>query len=158
MKLTPFQKAYALLLRQERKLSLRRIAAMSGMSKSSVHCVCKKNEILRRGDGLKCEYRETHRKPGRKPKLNARDKCMLLRTLHIMRRNRRQITVMSLVKEAGLDPTLVHRRTFSKYLNAWGFKFLQARKKGLLSDKDKKTRFRYASDMKKTAPMPRLLC
>ena len=150
MKLTPFQKAYALLLRRERKLSLRRIAAMSGMSKSSVHRVCKKNEILRRGDGLKCECRETHRKPGRKPKLNARDKRMLLRTLHIMRRNRRQITVMSLVKEAGLDPTLVHQRTFSNYLNALGFKFLQARKKGLLSDKDKKIRFRYASDMKKT--------
>ena len=46
---------------------------------------------------------------------------------------------MSLVKEAGLDRTLVHRRTFSKYLNALGF--------NLLSDKDKKTRFRYASDM-----------
>ena len=91
-------------------------------------------------------------------KLNARDKCMLLRTLHVMRRNRGQITVMSLVKEAGLDPTLVHQRTFSMYLNAWGFKFLQAQKKGLLSDKDKKTRFHYASDMKKTAPMPRLLC
>ena len=77
MKLTPFQKAYALLLRQERKLSLRKIAAMSGMLKSSLHRVCKKNEILRRGDGLKCECRETHRKPGRKPKLNARECCIL---------------------------------------------------------------------------------
>ena len=66
---------------------------------------------------------------------------MLLRTLHIMRRTRRQITVMSLVREAGLDPTLVHRRTFSKYLNALGFKFLQVRKKGLLSDEDKKKGF-----------------
>ena len=75
---------------------------------------------------------------------------MLLRTLHMMRKNRREITVMSLVKEAGLDPTLVHRRTFTKYLNALGFKFLQARKKGLLSDEDKKKRFRYACDMKKT--------
>ena len=123
---------------------------MSGMSKSSVHRVCKKNEILHRSDGLKCECRETHRKLGRKLKLNARDKRMLLRTLHIMRRNRRQVTVMSLVKEAGLDPTHVHRRTFSKYLNALGFKFLQAQKKELLPDKDKKTRFRYTSDMKKT--------
>ena len=140
MKLTPFQKAYALLLRQ-RKLSLRRIAAMSGMSKSSVHRVCKRNKILRHGDGSKCECCETRRKPGCKPKLNVRDKHMLLRTLHIMRRTRRQITVMSLVREAGLDPTLVHRRTFSKYLNALGFKFLQVRKKGLLSDEDKKKGF-----------------
>ena len=95
MKLTPFQKAYAHLLRQERKLSIRRITAMSGMSKSSVHRVCKRNKILRHGDGSKCECRETRRKPGHKPKLNARDKHMLLRTLHIMRRTRRQITVVA---------------------------------------------------------------
>ena len=66
---------------------------------------------------------------------------MLMRTLHIMRRTRRQITVMSLVRETGLDPTLVHRRTFSKYLNPLGFKFLQVRKKGLLSDENKKKGF-----------------
>ena len=29
---------------------------------------------------------------------------------------------MSLLKEAGLDPTLLHRRTYTKYLNAMGFK------------------------------------
>lgn len=71
------------------------------------------------------------RKPVPKPKLSARDKRVLLRTLHIMRKNKRRITVMSLVKEVGLDPTLLHRRTYTKYLNAMGFKFLQARKKGL---------------------------
>ena len=33
---------------------------------------------------------------------------MLLRTFQNMRKNKRHITVMSLVKEAGLDPTRYH--------------------------------------------------
>ena len=117
---------------------------MSGMSKSSARRIWKKNESLRRrssGAGSRFECCEPRGKPGPKPKLNARDKHMLLRMLHMMRKNRREITVMSLVKEAGLDPTLVHCRTFTKYLNALGVKFLQARKKGLLSDEDKKKGF-----------------
>jgi hypothetical protein len=153
MKLSPFRKAYALLLREEKKFSFRKVATMSGMSKSSAHRIWKKNDSLRQrliGAGSRFECREPCGKPGPKPKLNTRDKRMLLRTLHMMRKNQREITVISLVKEAGLDPTLVHRRTFTKYLNALGFKFLQARKKGLLSDEDKKKRFRYACDMKKT--------
>ena len=44
---------------------------------------------------------------------------------------------MFLVKEAGLDRTLLHHRTYTKYLNAMGFYFFQARKKGLLSEEDK---------------------
>ena len=66
----------------------------------------------------------------------------------MMRKSGHHITVMSLVTEAGLDPTLDHCRTFTNYLNGLRFKFLQAQKKGLLSDEDKKMRFRYACDMK----------
>jgi predicted DNA-binding protein YlxM (UPF0122 family) len=153
MRLNAFQQAYALFLRQNGKLSLRRIAAMSNMSKSSVHRICQKGSNLCGLSNADVEVAQSHkhrRKPGPKLKLSARDKRVLLRTLHIMRKNKRHITVMSLVKEAGLDPTLLHRRTYTKYLNAMGFKFLEARKKGLLSDKDKKIRFQYASAMKKT--------
>ena len=83
---------------------------------------------------------------------------MLLRTLHIMRRTRRQITVMSLVREAGLDPTLVHRRTFSKYLNALGFKFLQVRKKGGCQMKTRKKVLICQRHEEDFAQMPRFLC
>ena len=55
---------------------------------------------------------------------------------------------MSLVKETGLDPSLMHRRTYTRYLNAVGFNFLQPRKKGLLSEKDKLVTLKYARFMK----------
>ena len=80
-RLNSFQKAYAVLVRENRKANFRKIAAMTGMSKSS------------------------RRKPGPKARLDLRDKRMLLRTFQKMRKNKRHITVMSLVKEAGLDPT-----------------------------------------------------
>lgn len=152
-RLSSFQKAYAVLLRQNRKGSFRKIATMSGMSKSSVHRIWKNKNALCTVSKTKDEtpqYRELRRKPGPKPKLNSRDKRVLMRTFKIMRKEKRQITVMSLVKEAGLNPTLLHRRTYTKYLNAMGFKFLQARKKGLLSDEDKKRRYHHASSMRKT--------
>ena len=90
MTLCSFQKAYALLLRQERKYSLRRIAVKSGMSKSSVHRICKENNIFRQGtndvDSMR-QCREVRRKLGPKPKLNARDNRMLLRTTLVHRRS-----------------------------------------------------------------------
>ena len=53
-------------------------------------------------------------------------------------------TVMQLVAEAGIDPNVAHRRTFSRYLNCWGYHFLQSAKKGLLSDKDTDLRLKHA--------------
>ena len=51
---------------------------------------------------------------------------------------------MLLVAEAGIDPKVAHRQKFSRYLNCWGYHFLQSRKKGLLSDKDKDLRLKHA--------------
>ena len=51
---------------------------------------------------------------------------------------------MQLVAEAGTDPNAAHRRLFSRYLNCWGYHFLQSRKKALLSDKDKDLRLKHA--------------
>ena len=65
-----------------------------------------------------------------------------------MRQTNCNITVMSLVNEAGLDLTRLHRRTYSKYLTSMGFSFLQARKKGLLSERDKQVRLKYARAMR----------
>ena len=80
---------------------------MSSMSKSSVHRICQKGTNLYGLSNADVEVAQSHkhrRKPGPKPKLSARDKRVLLRTLHIMHKNKCHITVMSLVKEAGLDP------------------------------------------------------
>lgn len=87
-------------------------------------------------------------RPGPKARLTARDKRLLLRMLVKMRKTNWNVTVMSMVKEAGLDPLLMHRRTYTRYLNAVGFNFLQAWKKGLLSEKDKLVTLKYARFMK----------
>ena len=142
-RLNSFQKAYAVLVRENRKASFRKIAAMTGMSKSSAHRIWHKRNTLR-GMSDNIDERNARRKPGPKARLDLRDKRMLLRTFQKMRKNKRHITVMSFVKEAGLDPTRLHRRTYTKYLHGMGFKFLQARKKGLLSEADKKVRYQHA--------------
>lgn len=43
----------------------------------------------------------------------------------------------------------MHRRTYTKYLNAMGFNFLQAWEKRLLSEKDKRIRLKHAHSMKR---------
>ena len=109
-RLNSFQKAYAVLVRENRKANFRKIAAMTGMSKSSAHRIWHKRNTLRRmSDNI--DERNARRKPGPKARLDLRDKRMLLRTFQKMRKNKRHITVMSLVKEAGLDPTRLHRKT-----------------------------------------------
>lgn len=146
--LSAFKQAHAFCLREKGEGSFREIAKKCGMSKSSAHRIWKRNMSLREGHKGRKEDGIIKRKPGPHPRLSARDKRVLLRTLENMRKTNCNITVMGLVAQAGLDPTLMHRRTYTKYLNGMGFNFLQARKKGLLSDKDKKIRLKHARSMK----------
>ena len=55
------------------------------------------------------------------------------------------MTVKTLVTESGLSLELADRRTFSRRLNENGHGFFQAPKKGLMNEKDKKLRRKYAS-------------
>lgn len=145
-KLKPTKVAYAILLREKERYSFRIIAKKCNISKSSAHRIWKYRQNYLRSE---CKEKAiVHRNKGRKPRINERDKREMLRTLTRMRKKDVNLTVMSLVREAGIDPTLVHRRTFTRYLNKWGFHFLQSRKKGLLSDKDKELRLKYAKKMR----------
>ena len=108
-------------------MTVREIARECKISKSSAHRFLRG---VRENSKSTQEKLKMSSKPGPKPKINARDKRLLLRTLKRVREKNANITVMSLVQEADLDPLLVHRRTYTKYLNEMGFHFLQARKKG----------------------------
>jgi len=57
-------------------------------------------------------------------------------------------TVKQLVKESRFSFQLACERTYSHCLNDNGYYFLQTRKKGMLSEKDKRKRFKYARQMK----------
>ena len=59
-------------------------------------------------------------------------------------------SVVDLISECGFDQSVVKRRTVSRYLNNNGYKYMQARKKGLLSENDRKLRLSYARTVKTT--------
>ena len=54
-----------------------------------------------------------------------------------------------LMQQCSLSEGDVSNRTIRRYLNRNGFKFLQARKKGLLSEKDKRKRLTFARSMRR---------
>ena len=77
----------------------------------------------------------TTNRGGRPYKLGKRSVTKLLRALKKLKSSNRLNTVKSFVERHGLSFEMASRRTFSRYLNENGYHYLQARKKGLLSEK-----------------------
>ena len=72
----------------------------------------------------------------RPSKMTKHDERLLLRNVNT------SFNVQTLRNEAGLKH--VSTRTVNRYLNKHKYKYLQSRKKGLLTDKDKKKRLQFA--------------
>lgn len=122
--------------------SYRKIARKYKISKTSAHRIVDNKEEF-----FNPEPEPIKKKRGRRKKLSDRDIRKLERSLKRLRKQKVNITVMDVVKDAGFVGNEVHRRTFSSYLNNLGYKFMNARKKGLLTEKDKEKRLRYARKM-----------
>lgn len=73
----------------------------------------------------------------------------LIRTLKDMQSRNLNITVKNVIEKSGLSLEMASRRTFSRYLSEEGYSYLQARKKGLLSENDRKQRLRFAREMRR---------
>lgn len=86
---------------------------------------------------------------GRPRKINQRSTRILVRCLNKCRHENVNVTVSSLVMKSGLSLQLASRRTFSRHLNALGYGYLQARKKGLVTEKDRQRRQSYAKKPKR---------
>jgi transposase len=140
-KISSEQKALAMYLRMESRASYRKIARKCLISKSSAERICK--------IGLNSEAKSKRAKTGRPNKIDARTSRILVRSLKKCRKHNVNFDVKSLVKESGLSLQLASRRTFSRHLNLLGYRFLQARKKGLLTDKDRKRRLKFARKTKR---------
>ena len=54
-----------------------------------------------------------------------------------------------MIKEGGCSIQEAHRRTFSRFLNEKGYGYLIARRKGTVSEKDRRIRLQYARKMKR---------
>jgi hypothetical protein len=66
-----------------------------------------------------------------------------------LRKTTVNFSVKDVIHESDLDQSIAKRRTISLYLNCAGYQHLQARKKGLLSESDKKIRTKYACSAEK---------
>ena len=149
------KKCMIILEMENGNVSYRNIGKKYGISKSSAHRICKEKDKFFNPQNITCNYK----KRGRPRKLNDRDVRKLERSIHGLRNNNVNFNTMDVVKEAGLLSNNLHRRTYSLYMNRLGYKFLNARKKGLLTEKDKKKRMKYARDMlHKLRDEPKFYC
>ena len=89
---------------------------------------------------------------GRPRKLSLREERRILRTLSSLRHEEGNFTSIRLMARAGISPKHVSNRTIRRFLQREGYYFLQARKKGLLSEKDLKERLKFAKNIRKDYP------
>ena len=142
--ITARKRALAWYLNKYNKLSYRRIAHECGISKSSAQRICKREMFSSKGDDRKNPLRT-----GRPRKVSERDVRTLIRTLKTLRKNNVHVTVKTLVEESGLSLESASRRTYSRCLNRLGYSYYSARRKGILSEKDKRQRLQFARKMKR---------
>ena len=84
---------------------------------------------------------------GRIPKISARDRRTLLRTILKLRRTVGSFNSRRVHLESGLDH--VSNRTIRRHMNTLGFNYLRSRKKGLLSEKDRKLRRKFCRKIRR---------
>ena len=140
-KITPVQKANAHLLGGKHNASYSHIAKECKILKSSSHRICSKQ--------INEQNTKVCKKKGRPRKLNSRNERSLISTLKVLRLHESNVSVKSLVMETGLSLDAASRRTVSRILNENGYAFLQRRKKGILSERDRVLRRRFCRKVKK---------
>ena len=137
------QRAKVCFLKENTKLSLREIARKCEISKTSVGRICNESS---KGQS---QGKNSSKKLGRPRKISDRDGRALIRTLERLRGRGANITVKNVVKESGVSMEVAHRRTFSRFLNEKGYRYFVARRKGILYEKDRNIRLKYARKMKR---------
>ena len=138
------QRVKACFLKENTRFSLREIAKICHVSKSSVARICHLSTTR-----ISLRTNISSGKVGRPRKITERDGRALCRALERLRARGANITVKNVVKESGISLQAAHRRTFSRFLNEKGYGYFVARRKGLVSEKDRKLRLKYARKMKR---------
>ena len=86
---------------------------------------------------------------GRPRKLSERDERSLLRQIDVLRRQEGSFTVKRLMLEAGIDATTVSCKTVRRLLHRHGYKYIQARRKGILTLADHESRLKFARGIRR---------
>ena len=141
-------KAYARYLRHDQKMSLRQIARICNISHSSVSRVTSAplpDKKTRGGCGQKVIT-------GRPRKLSSRAERHLERELNNMQESVGTFHVPDLMASTGVSSSDVSQRSVRRSLNRKGYKFVQTRRKGVLTKNDLKIRTKFAKEMLKKYP------
>lgn len=141
-RLTPELRAYVRLLRTESDKTVRQIADLCEISPSSVIRITR--------ESFNKDSKKLPRiKTGRPRKLCARTERKIVRTLKMLRRTRGNFTAKDIMVECGMTEEDISVRSVQRFLNQQGYRFLQARKKGLMKRTDLRQRVTFARDIRK---------
>ena len=89
---------------------------------------------------------------GRQSKFFARDQRKIIRCLRVLRKEEGHFSSSRIMERAGLKPKEVSSRTVRRFLHKEGYHYLQARKKGLMSEDYICQRVRFAKNIKNNHP------
>ena len=135
-------KASIRVLKMTTNLTLNEVAERFQVSTASVHRV------------TSSKYKEVHESRrhlrGRKKKLTPEHEALILRTIEELREQEGSFSSRRLMERTGIRH--VTDRTVRRLLNRNGYFFLQARKKGLMSQSDKERRVEFARRMQSNYP------
>ncbi len=135
-KISPEIRAY---IRYKKNSSIKELVKETAVSRSHIY------NIWKESTGGKREQEDLKSVGGRPSKLSVREKRQIVRLVKTLRGQEPNWTVKRMMARA--DVKDVSLRTVSRFLNQKGYNYLQARKKGLLSERDKKTRLKFAKQM-----------
>ena len=131
-------RAFVRFLKQGSSVSVHEICRKAGLSRATVYR-CLKEE----------KTREKPKKCLGRPKLiNARTQRLMARKIKFLRSDEGCFSSKRLAKECSIEPS-ISTSTVTRTLRRMGYHYLQARKKGILTEKDKTARRRFARDIKK---------
>ena len=140
-RITPEAKAYARVLRTETDKTLREVANLCGISAASVLRITRRD--------IRIEEAKNVRSVGGRPrKLSGRQQRQLLRAIGTLRKSNANFTALELMVDCGLAESDISVRSIQRFMNQHGYKYLQARKKGLLKSTDLKKRVTFARGIK----------
>lgn len=138
--ITPEKRALVQYLYQLGKVNITDIAMKMGVSRSSIYRILRRQEQSRNKD---------KKIPGRKLKIHDHLQRRMIRSLTELRTTQGNFTLKQLRKEMGLTPGELSISTISRQLKRKGYKYVQARRKGVLHLKDLRQRLAFAKDMKR---------
>jgi len=136
------KRAFLRYARLHGKVPCKELTKTYGVSRSTLLRICKSTKIGR-------EHRKPAKRPGPKKKLTARCERQILRQIERLRKKEGGFTSRRLMEVAGIHLKNISDRTVRRLLNRKGYFYLQARKKGLMSDHDCKRRVQFAKHIKR---------